>query len=294
METRRHRHRPRPRHRDRPQHARGLRQADPLHRVRVESLTAGANLGAPLRQGHPGPHGVRQDARLHEADRRVGATPLGVEMAGNLGHRGLQVDFIDEGPGCWRCSTPTSPEPVHESFEKRGGRSTSARASRVFAGDGRVARCRPRRASWCDVVICACKLPSATLAEAAGLGGRDHRRADRRRADAHLGATAWAAGDVVEVPHGLDAPDPRPHRLARLRAGPDRGVQRRGRDLVYDPVGSRGAWWRATTIGGFSIGETSPPRWASPTCGQGRRRVARATSRAIYRTHVKLLADPAR
>ena len=28
----------------------------------------------------------------------VGATPLGVEMAGNLGHRGLEVDFIDEGP----------------------------------------------------------------------------------------------------------------------------------------------------------------------------------------------------
>ena len=28
----------------------------------------------------------------------LGATPLGVEMAGNLGHRGLQVDFVDEGP----------------------------------------------------------------------------------------------------------------------------------------------------------------------------------------------------
>ena len=28
----------------------------------------------------------------------VGATPLGVEMAGNLGHRGLEVHFIDEGP----------------------------------------------------------------------------------------------------------------------------------------------------------------------------------------------------
>src|SRR4051794_17936471 len=28
----------------------------------------------------------------------IGASPLGVEMAGNLGHRGLDVHFVDEGP----------------------------------------------------------------------------------------------------------------------------------------------------------------------------------------------------
>ena len=27
-----------------------------------------------------------------------GGTPIGVEMAGNLGHRGLEVEFVDEGP----------------------------------------------------------------------------------------------------------------------------------------------------------------------------------------------------
>src|SRR5919201_705923 len=50
----------------------------------------------------------------------VGATPLGVEMAGNLGHRGLEVDFIDEGP--WVLGEVLDPdvaEPVHESLEKR-------------------------------------------------------------------------------------------------------------------------------------------------------------------------------
>ena len=50
-----------------------------------------------------------------------GATPLGVEMAGNLGHRGLQVDFVDEGP--WVLSEVLDPdvaEPVHESLDKRG------------------------------------------------------------------------------------------------------------------------------------------------------------------------------
>src|SRR3954467_8670195 len=37
----------------------------------------------------------------------VGASPLGVEMAGNLGHRGLEVDFIDEGP--WGLSEVLDP-----------------------------------------------------------------------------------------------------------------------------------------------------------------------------------------
>src|SRR6185312_8046608 len=51
----------------------------------------------------------------------VGAGPLGVEMAGALGHRGLQVDFIDEGP--WVLSEVLDPdvaEPVHESLVNRG------------------------------------------------------------------------------------------------------------------------------------------------------------------------------
>src|SRR4029079_12203575 len=51
----------------------------------------------------------------------VGATPLGVEMAGNLGHRALEVDCIDEGP--WvlgEVLDPDPAEPVHKSLEERG------------------------------------------------------------------------------------------------------------------------------------------------------------------------------
>ena len=51
----------------------------------------------------------------------VGATPLGVEMAGNLGHRGLEVHFVDEGP--WALHEVLDPdvaEPVHESLVDRG------------------------------------------------------------------------------------------------------------------------------------------------------------------------------
>src|ERR671933_656046 len=51
----------------------------------------------------------------------VGATPLGVEMAGNLGHRGLEVHFIDEG--AWvlhEVLDPDVAEPVHKSLTDRG------------------------------------------------------------------------------------------------------------------------------------------------------------------------------
>ena len=52
-----------------------------------------------LRQGHPRGDGVRQAARRHEARRAsIGATPLGVEMAGNLGHRGLAGRLRRRGP----------------------------------------------------------------------------------------------------------------------------------------------------------------------------------------------------
>ena len=74
----------------------------------------------------------------------VGATPLGVEMAGNLGQRGLEVHFIDEGP--WvlhEVLDPDVAEPVHESLTKRGvtlhlgtrGRGLPGRRPRARGGD---------------------------------------------------------------------------------------------------------------------------------------------------------------
>src|SRR4051794_35604393 len=63
------------------------------------------------------------DAQLETFERVavVGAGPVGVEMAGNLAHRGLQVDLIDEGP--WvlhEVLDPDVAQPVHESLESRG------------------------------------------------------------------------------------------------------------------------------------------------------------------------------
>ena len=94
----------------------------------------------------------------------------------------------------------------------------------------------------------------------------------------------WAAGDVVEVPHGLSMLPIRgltgSHAYAQGRTA---AFNAAGRDLVYDPVWI--PWGMVAgdyTIGGFSIGETLATAMGVPVRrGQGRRRVAApATSRA--------------
>ncbi len=109
-------------------------------------------------------------------------------MAGNLGHRGLQVDFIDEGP--WVLSEVLDPdvaEPVHESLEKRGV--TLRLGTRVEGFIGRTAALRAVATSdgelECDaVIVCLHKLPNSALAEAAGVEHRHDRRDRGRRAHA--------------------------------------------------------------------------------------------------------------
>ena len=105
----------------------------------------------------------------------------------------------------------------------------------------------------------------------------------------------WAAGDVVEVPHGLSMLPIRgltgSHAYAQGRTA---AFNIAGRDLVYDPVWI--PWGMVAgdyTIGGFSIGETLATAMGVPYV------VAKGVgvSRARYfpgatRTHVKLLAEP--
>ena len=96
----------------------------------------------------PGLHYVKDIRAAMEFDkelddmkrsRSIGAGPLGVEMAGALGHRGLQVDFIDEGP--WVLSEVLDAdvaEPVHESLEKRGVTLRLGTRVEGFTGTDRV------------------------------------------------------------------------------------------------------------------------------------------------------------
>jgi NADH oxidase (H2O2-forming) len=228
----------------------------------------------------------------------VGATPLGVEMAGNLGQRGLEVHFVDEGP--WvlhEVLDPDVAEPVNTSLTERGVQLHLGTAVEAFLGEGSVRAVQTSDGELeCDVVIvCLHKMPNTALAQAAGLpvgttGGLivdDHMRTPRDG--------VWAAGDVIEVPHGLTMIPIRgltgSHAYAQGRTA---GANAAGDDRTYDPV-----WvpWGLVageyTIGGFSVGETLAQAMGIPYVlakGVG-------VSRARYfpgatKTHVKLLAEP--
>jgi NADH oxidase (H2O2-forming) len=228
----------------------------------------------------------------------VGASPLGVEMAGNLGHRGLDVHFIDEG--AWvlgEVLDPDTAEPVHESLRNRNVTLRLGTKVEAFLGDDRVRAVATSDGEIpCDVaIICLEKLPNTALARAAGLevgttGGLivdDHMRTKV--------PGAFAAGDAIEVPHGLTMLPIRgltgSHAYAQGRTA---AANAAGEDHVYDPV-----WipWGLVggdyTIGGFSIGETLATAMGIPYV------VAKGVgvSRARYypgaaKTHVKLLAEP--
>jgi len=105
----------------------------------------------------------------------------------------------------------------------------------------------------------------------------------------------WAAGDVVEVPHGLSMLPitglTGSHAYSQGRVA---GANAGGEDRVYDPVWIPWGFMAGEyTIGGFSIGETLAEAMGIPYV------VAKGVgvSRARYfpgaaRTHVKLLAEP--
>ena len=137
----------------------------------------------------------------------VGATPLGVEMAGNLGHRGLEVHFVDEGP--WvlhEVLDPDVAEPVHESLTSRGVTLHLGTAVEAFVGDGGLG-----------------------VGTTGGLAVDDHMRTGTDG--------VWAAGDVIEVPHGLTMIPIRgltgSHAYSQGRTA---GANAAGDDRTYDPV----------------------------------------------------------
>jgi NADH oxidase (H2O2-forming) len=144
-------------------------------------------------------------------------------------------------------------------------------------------------------VICLHKLPNTSLASAIGL---ERGTTGGIVVDDHMRTSAsgvWAAGDVVEVPHGLSMLPIRgltgSHAYSQGRVA---GANAAGEDRTYDPVWIPWGFMAGDyTIGGFSIGETLAEAMGIPYVlakGVG-------VSRARYfpgaaRTHVKLLAEP--
>jgi NADH oxidase (H2O2-forming) len=256
-----------------------------------------------------GLHYVKDIRRAMEFDKEldsmkravvIGGMWLGVEMSGALARRGLEVHFIDEGP--WMLSELVDPDvadPAQEALETlgvnvrmgtkllgfEGGADGSVRAVSTSAGE-----------IECDVaVICLHKLPNTSLASSIGLSLGT---TGAVVVDDHMRTSApgvWAAGDLVEVPHGLSMLPisglTGSHAYSQGRVA---GANAAGEDRVYDPVWIPWGFMSGDyTIGGFSIGETLAEAMGIPYV------VAKGVgvSRARYfpgaaRTHVKLLAEP--
>ena len=163
----------------------------------------------------------------------VGATPLGVEMAGNLGQRGLEVHFIDEGP--WvlhEVLDPDVAEPGPRVADQ--ARRDAAPGDRGRGLRGRRPRARGRHLAGRDRLRRRDRLPAQGAQHRARPGrrarGRDDRRARRRRPHADERRRRLGGGRRHRgPPRADDDPDPRAHRLARVRPGPHRGRQRRRR-----------------------------------------------------------------
>jgi NADH oxidase (H2O2-forming) len=255
-----------------------------------------------------GLHYVKNIRRAMEFDKQldsvkravvIGGMWLGVEMSGGLARRGIEVEFIDEGP--WLLNELVDPDvaqAAQEALEKLGVNVRTGTRLLGFEGhDGHLRAVSTSAGKLdCDVaVICLHKLPNTSLAETIGLelgttGGvvvDDHMRTS---ADG-----IWAAGDVVEIPHGLSMLPIRgltgSHAYSQGRVA---GANAAGEDRSYDPVWIPWAFMSGDyTIGGFSIGETLAEAMGIPYVvanGVG-------VSRARYfpgaaRTHVKLLAEP--
>ena len=242
------------------------------------------------------------DKELDQMKRAVviGGMWLGVEMSGALARRGLDVQFIDEGP--WLLSELVDPdvaEPAQEALEKLGVNVRMGTKLLGFTGgaDGRVRAVSTSAGELeCDVaVICLHKLPNTSLATSIGL---ELGTLGAVVVDDHMRTSApgvWAAGDLIEVPHGLSMLPitglTGSHAYAQGRVA---GANAAGEDRTYDPVWIPWGFMSGDyTIGGFSIGETLAEAMGIPYV------VAKGVgvSRARYfpgaaRTHVKLLAEP--
>jgi NADH oxidase (H2O2-forming) len=229
----------------------------------------------------------------------MSATPLGIEMAGNLAHRGLETHLVDEG--AWIMSDVVDPdiaEPVQQSLEELGAKIHFGTKVLEFKGsNGKIESVVTNSGEIdCDVVIVAThKVPNNRLAREVGLdigatGGilvDDHMRTSSN--------DVYAAGDCIEVIHGVtDLPIQGlsgSHAYSQGRvAGANASGDNKSYDPVYIPWGMVGG---KVQIGGVSMGETLHKALGIPHFVA----FAQGISRARYypgvsRISVKLIVDP--
>lgn len=229
----------------------------------------------------------------------VSATPLGIEMTGNLAHRGLETHLVDEG--AWLMSDVADPDimqPVQKSLEEAGAKIHFGKKVLGFNGsDGKIRSVVTTEEEIpCDVAVIAThKKPNNRLSREAGLkigatGGiivDDHMRTSAK--------DVYAAGDCIEVIHGVtDVPIQGLSGSHAYSQGRVAGANAAGDDRAYDPVyvpwGMVGG---KVQIGGVSFGETLHKALGIPHIVAAAQGISRARYYpGVSRILVKLIADP--
>ena len=241
----------------------------------------------------------------------IEASPLGLEMVTALPHRGIETHLVDPHP--WALAEAADADivaPVEESWAEMGVKMHFNTRLEEFLGDargdggmspqGKSGHVRGVRTSEGElpadlVVICTKKTPRNDLAAAAGIaiGSTGGIIVDETMATSCAGV--WAAGDCIEVPHGVSNVPLQglsgSHAYAQGKvAGTNAAGGRRKYQPVYVPWGMVAGKWM---IGGVSFGETLATALGIPyVLGK-----AQGISRARYypdmkKITVKLLAEP--
>jgi len=228
----------------------------------------------------------------------VDASPIGIEMATAFAHRGLETHFVDSGG--WPLADMADPEimePVEVSLRELGVNLHMQTSVQRFVGDDRVRAVATSKGELAaDVVVVAThKTPNTELATAAGIktGSTGGIIVDDGMATSD--GSVWAAGDCVEIPHGLTKVPisglSGSHAYSQGKvAGVNAGGGERAYQAVQVPWGMVAGTW---TIGGVSFGETLATALGIPHVVG----MADGISRARYypgwsQIRVKLLVDP--
>jgi NADH oxidase (H2O2-forming) len=230
----------------------------------------------------------------------IEASPLGLEMVTALAHRGIETHLVDPHP--WALAEAADADiaaPVEESWAEMGVKMHFNTRLEAFVGDDnnqvRAVRTSEGELPADLVVICTKKKPRNDIAAAAGIaiGSTGGIIVDERMATSQAGV--WAAGDCIEVPHGVsNVPLQGLSGSHAYSQGKVAGTNAAGGDRKYQPVyvpwGMVAGKWM---IGGVSFGETLATALGIPYVVG----TAQGISRARYYpdvkpVKVKLLADP--
>lgn len=224
--------------------------------------------------------------------------PIAVEMVSALVHRGIKTTVVDPNP--WPMADVIDPEivePVRKSWEDAGVDMQWGNEVTAFRGRGTLTHVETKSG---DVeaqlaVIGTHKVPANDLATAAGvkLGSTGGISVDARMRTS--AANVFAAGDCVEVPHGVtNVPLQGLSGSHAYAQGKVAGINAAGGDRQYNPVyvpwGMLAGEWM---LGGVSLGETLATALGIKYVAG----VAQGITRARYYPGVKpiivkLLAEP--